>query len=173
MLGFVRHLCALAAFALCVGAPAAHAAPVGPDKQARGTARIVYGAAVRRLKDLNFGSLTTWAPGTAVINPDTDAISTTGGVAYYSGLAYAAQFEGVAPAKGVVIIRIPNRPATLTRLGGTETMTVDTWTLSGNSRRVVAAQEPFDFKVGGTLRVNANQVEGFYVGTFEVDIQYP
>jgi hypothetical protein len=169
----VRHLCALAAFALCVAAPAAHAAPVQPDKQARGTARIVNGIFVRKLKDLNFASLTTWAPGTAVINPDTDAITTTGGVSYYSGLAYAAQFQGVSPVKGVVIIRIPKRPATLTRIGGTESMTVDNWTLSGNSQRVVAAQEPFDFKVGGTLSVKANQAEGTYVGTFEVEIQYP
>jgi hypothetical protein len=173
MRGFVCHFCALLALALGFAASAAHAAPVFPDKQARGTARIVNGIFVRKLQDLNFASLTTWAAGTAVINPDTDAITTTGGVAYYSGLAYAAQFEGVSPIKGVVIIRIPNKPSTLTRIGGTETMTVDNWTLSGNSRRTVAAQEPFAFKVGGTLYVKAGQAEGTYVGTFQVEVQYP
>jgi hypothetical protein len=138
-----------------------------------GAARILNGIFVRKLHDLNFASLTTWAAGTAVINPDTDAITTTGGVAYHSGLAYAAQFEGVSPVKGVVIIRIPRKPATLTRVGGTQTMTVDTWSISGNSQRTVAAQEPFAFKVGGTLRVGAGQAEGTYVGTFDVEIQYP
>ena len=33
-----------------------------------------------------------------------------------------------------------------------------------------AAQQPFVFKVGGTLNVGANQAEGTYVGTFTVDI---
>jgi len=169
----VRHLCALAAFALSFAAPAAHAAPVQPDKQARGTARIVNGIFVRKLQDLNFASLTVAAAGTAIVNADNDTMTTTGGVAYHSGLAYAALFEAVSPVKGVVIIRIPNKPATLTRIGGTETMTVDNWTLSGPSRRVVAAHEPFDIKVGGTLKVAANQREGTYVGTFEVNIQYP
>jgi hypothetical protein len=73
----------------------------------------------------------------------------------------------------VVIVRIPKTPITLTRVGGTETMTVSNWTLSGNSNRTVVAQEPFSFSVGGTLFVNANQVEGDYVGTFDVQIQYP
>ena len=73
----------------------------------------------------------------------------------------------------MVIIRLPRDPITLTRVGGTETMTVSNWTMSGNARRTVAAQEPFSFKVGGTLAVNAGQVEGVYLGTFEVDVQYP
>jgi hypothetical protein len=85
---------------------------------------------------------------------------------------YAAFFDGVSPNRAVVIIRIPRNPITLTRVGGTQTMTVSNWTLSGNSRRTIAAQEPFDFKVGGTLFVNANQAEGTYVGSFEVDVQY-
>jgi hypothetical protein len=52
-------------------------------------------------------------------------------------------------------------------------MTVSNWTLSGDSRRTVAVQEPFGFKVGGTLFVNANQAEGLYLGTFDVEIQFP
>lgn len=173
MLGPVRYLCAIAAFALGFVAPAAQAAPAQPDKQARGTARIVNGIFVRKLQDLNFATLAVYGAGTAVINPDTDTMTTTGGVAMLGGLAYAAQFEGVSPAKGVVIIRIPNKPIAVTRIDGTETMTVDSWTLSGNSRRTVASQEPFAFKVGATLRVGANQAEGLYVGTFDVDVQYP
>jgi hypothetical protein len=86
---------------------------------------------------------------------------------------YAALFEAVSPVKNVVIIRIPKIPATVTRVGGTETMTVDTWTLSGSANRNVVAQQPFTFKVGGTLHVNANQVEGLYLGNFTVDIQFP
>lgn len=149
------------------------AAPVSPDANATAIARLLRPVALRKLEDLNFGYLSVTAAGTAVIDPNTDALTTTGGVLPIGGTAYAALFEGVSPVKGVVIVRLPKDPITLTRVGGTETMTVSNWTISGNARRTVAAQEPFSFKVGGTLTVNANQAEGTYVGTFAVQIQYP
>jgi hypothetical protein len=95
------------------------------------------------------------------MNPNTDALTTTGGVVAQGGFPYAALFEAVSPRKGVVIVRLPKNPITLTRVGGTETMTVSSWTISGggNSRNV-ASQEPFSFAIGGTLAVNANQAEG-------------
>ena len=158
--------------ALFASAPA-HAAPVAPDRQARSTVVITPPASVRKMEDLNFASLTVTTAGTAIIDPNTDGMTTTGGVLYVAGLDYAAQFEAVSPIKSVVIIRIPRNPITVTRVGGTETMTVSNWTLSGDSRRTVAAQEIFEFKVGGTLFVNANQAEGLYLGTFDVEIQFP
>ena len=161
-------LCALLAFA----APAS-AAPVAAATNATARVYIAPPAQVRKLQDLNFALLSVTTAGTAVVNPNDDSMTTTGGVLRAGWTPYAALFEGVAPVKGVVIIRIPKNPITLTRVSGTETMTVDTWTLSGNAKRTVAAQEAFDFKVGGTLHVGANQVEGVYLGTFNVDIQYP
>lgn len=156
-----------------VTAAGAQAAPVAADRDAAAAVQIRLPASVRKLQDLNFAFLAVTSPGTAVVDPDTDSMTTTGGVFQVGGTAYAALFEGVAPQRGVVIIRIPQEPITVTRVGGTETMTVSDWTVSGNARRTVASQEPFDFKVGGTLYVNAGQVEGEYVGTFTVDIQYP
>lgn len=166
---------AAAAFALLLGlaqAPAA-AQTVAPDRQAIATAVISRPAIVRNLQELDFAYLSVTSAGTAVIDPNTDTMTTTGGVLYAGGTPYAALFQGISPTRAVVIIRIPRRPITLTRVDGTETMTVSDWTMSGNSRRTVAEQEPFDFRIGGTLNVGANQVEGTYVGTFEVTIQYP
>lgn len=154
-------------------ASAGYAAPVAPAQNATGTVQITRPASVRKLNDLNFGYLGVTGAGTAVINPDTDALTTTGGVVSLGGLAYSALFEAVSPAKNVVIIRIPRQPITVTRVGGTETMTVSNWTLSGASRRTVAERAPFAFRVGGTLTVGANQAEGLYVGTFQVEVQYP
>lgn len=151
----------------------AHAAPVVPDKQAAATVTIAPPATVRKLEDLNFAFLAVTTAGTAVVNPNTDSMTTTGGVLHVGGEPYAALFEAVSPINAVVIVRIPRNPITVTRVGGTETMRVSDWTLSGNSRRTVAAQQAFEFKVGGTLYVNANQVEGTYLGTFSVEIQYP
>jgi hypothetical protein len=158
--------------ALFASAPA-FSAPVAPARNATSTVVITSPAAVRKLEDLNFASLTVTTAGTAIIDPNTDGITTTGGVLYVAGLHYAAQFEAVSPIKSVVIIRIPRDPITITRVGGTETMTVSNWTLNGSSRRNVAAHETFEFKVGGTLFVNANQAEGLYLGTFAVQVQYP
>lgn len=162
-----------AAVALLPIGAAADAAPVRPDRNATATVQIQSSTSVRKLQDLNFALLSVTTAGTAVINPNTDTMTTTGGVLHAGWTPYAAMFEAVAPAKSVVIIRLPRDPITLTRVGGTETMTVSNWTVSGNARRTVAAQEPFSFKVGGTLAVNAGQVEGVYLGTFEVDVQYP
>lgn len=157
---------------IAAAAPAA-AAPVAAPTPATARAQLIVPAAVRRLQDLNFAYLAVTTAGTAVINPNTDAMTTTGGVLHVGGTPYAAQFETVSPRKGVVVIRIPRNPVTVTRVGGTETMTVSNWTLSGSNNRNVAAQEPVAFKVGGTLFVNANQAEGTYVGSFDVEIQYP
>ena len=167
---YLRGLLGLAA----LFAPAlAHAAPVTPNRNATATVYIAPPASVRKLEDLNFASLIVNGAGTAIVDPNTDGMTTTGGVLYVAGLHYAAQFEAVSPIKSVVIIRIPRNPIIVTRVGGTETMTVSDWTLSGASRRTVAAQELFEFKVGGTLFVNANQAEGLYLGTFAVEVQYP
>jgi hypothetical protein len=152
-----------------------HAAPVAPDRNATATALIAQPAQVRKLEDLNFGCLIVTGAGTAVVDPNSEAVTTTGGVTRVGAncLAYAALFEAVSPIKGVVIVRIPKDPITVTRVGGTETMTVSNWTLDGSSNRNVPAKEPWSFKVGGTLTVKANQVEGLYTGTFTVDVQYP
>lgn len=149
-------------------------AQVAPVRNAKGTVQITRSAQVRNLQEMNFAYLAVTAAGTAVIDPNTDRMTTTGGVLHAGGQPYAALFEGISPVKGVVIVRLPRNPTTLTRVGGTQTMTLSNWTISGNNdRRTVAAQQPFNFKVGGTLTVNANQAEGTYVGTFNVDVQYP
>lgn len=159
---------------LTLGATApADAAPVAPDKDATASVSIHFPATLRKLEDLHFAYLAVTAAGTATVDPNTDLMTTTGGVLHLSGLPYSALFEGVAPSGGVVIIRIPRDPITVTRVGGTETMIVSDWTVSGNGRRTVVSQEPFTFQVGGTLYVNAGQAEGLYTGTFTVDIQYP
>ena len=172
MIGLPKLRCLVAALALM--APAfTNAAPVAPNKNATATVVITPPASVRKLNDLYFAYLTVTTAGTAVVNPNTNTMTTTGGVIAVGGVPYSALFEAVSPVKNVVHIRIPNTASTLTRVGGTETMTVDTWTLSGSSNRNVVVKEPFSFTVGGTLHVNANQVEGLYVGTFAVDIQFP
>jgi hypothetical protein len=173
MIGLPHFRGLLLGLAALVAPSLAHAAPVAATTNAVGRVAITQPASVRKLEDLNFAYLAVTTAGTAIVDPNTDTMTTTGGVLHAGGVPYAALFEAVSPVKNVVIIRIPKIPATVTRVGGTETMTVDTWTLSGSANRNVVAQQPFAFKVGGTLHVNANQVEGLYLGNFTVDIQFP
>jgi hypothetical protein len=156
---------------LALAAPAAlHAA--APARNATGTANLLLPRAVTKLDDMDFGFVTVTTAGTAILNSSTDAITATGGVLFAGGSPHAARFRVLSPSKTVVHVRLPSRAVTLTRAGGTETMSVDTWTMNGAATRNVVAKQAFEFKVGGTLRVGANQVEGVYTGTFAVTVDY-
>ena len=162
-----------AALALCA-CGAAQAAPIASASDASATGAILHPLEILKRDDLDFGYVGVGATaGTVVINPNTGAITRTGGAVLLGGTPHPAMFTGAAKSSSVVIIRIPKQPITLTRVSGTQTMTVSNFTLEGLDRRAAARNVAFDFRVGGTLNVNANQAEGVYVGTFEVSIQYP
>ena len=165
-------LALLLVFAVPTAAMAAPPQLFLPNKNATSTAKIVLPAQITKLYDLDFGFVTVTGVGTAIVNSSTGAVTTTGGVLFAGGLPHAARFEAVSPSKTVVHIRLPKKAVTLTRFGGTETMTVDTWTLNGVDTRNVVAHETFEFAIGGTLHVAANQAEGTYNGTFDVTIDY-
>ena len=170
MLDWLRHM----VLAMVLLAPAAAradpvAAPTAPPAQAA----LLRPLTLTKLNDMDFGNLGVTANGTAVINPVTDTMTTTGGVIALGGTPRAATFRGVAQGNAVVIIRVPNGGVSLTRVGGTETILLNAFTLDGQSKRSMAQAGIFDFKVGATLRPMAGQADGVYAGTFDVTIQYP
>lgn len=160
------------ACALLCAAPARAGSPVGAAVAAKGSATILLPASFVKLMDMDFGSLTVTTAGTAVLDSNSGNVTTTGGVVLVGGRPHAAGFDAVSPTKNVVKVTLPNKPITLTRVGGTETMTVDTWTINGATTRNVVAHQEFQFQVGATLHVNANQVEGAYLGSFDVTLNY-
>jgi len=150
------------------------AAPVAAATPATANALLAHPVSIVKTSDLDFGLMASAAAGTAVIDPNANSIATTGGVTLMGSQWSAASFVGAAGGAAVVVlIKLPNQPVTLTRQGGTETMTVANLTLQGQNKRALAALQSFTFRVGGTLNVAANQAEGLYTGTFNVDIQYP
>ena len=156
-----------------VPAAAAHAAPVGASRPATGKVSLTRAVGMQKLRDLDFATLTVTTPGTATINPSTDNLSTTGGVILLTGSPRAARYRlTMAGLTLLVSINIPNTPVTLTRVGGTQTMTVSNWTLEGPSLLILPRAGSYDFRVGGRLNVGANQAEGTYVGTFNVTADY-
>ena len=167
----MRLFLILPGLALFASVPAA--AQAGPNRDASGRAILLRPLQLLKLDDMDFGWLTVSGAGTAVLDPVTGAVTTTGGVLAAGGDPLPAAFVGAASRASPVIIRIPKNPITLTRDGGTETMTLTAWTLDGPGTRHVAANNGFLFKVGGTLNVAANQADGHYTGTFTVEVQYP
>src|SRR4030095_693021 len=112
-------------------------------------------------KDMDFGAAAVTTAGTAVLNPDSDSLSTTGGVTAGGGTPHCADFLGAPRSNSVANLKVPNQPSTLTRVGGTETMTASNFTLQGGlSKRVLAKSESFTFGVGAPLTVAAGPWEG-------------
>jgi hypothetical protein len=152
---------------------AAAAAPVPATSNASGTVAVLRPLTILKKSDMDFGKLVVSGAGTAVINPVSGALTTTGLVTHVGPAAAPAVFTTTGSRTSNVHLRIPPNPITLTRVGGTQTMTVSAWTLDGNSNRKIPATSAFDFAVGATLTVAAGQAEGTYLGTFDVTVQYP
>lgn len=135
---------------------------------------VLHPVSVIKDSDLDFGTVVTSATaGTVVLNPVNGSLTTTGGLTTAGTAAHAAVFTSTGSKNSVVIIRLPTAAITMTRVGGTETVTASTWTLDGAANRRIPANQTFDFAVGATLNVGAAQVAGTYVGTFQITVQYP
>jgi hypothetical protein len=164
------RLSVLAMLALLVPVMAS-AAPA--TSVATGRAALLSPLSVIKNTDLDFGTLVVTGAGTAVIDPVSGSLSTTGGVTKAGTVAHPATFIATGSKNAVALVRLPKNPITLTRVGGTETMTVSNWTLDGNTNRRIPITDTFTFAVGATADVAAGQADGTYVGTFTVTVQYP
>ena len=123
-------------------------------------------------EDLDFGTmLGPTLAGTVVINPANDARTVTGGVTAAGGTPRAAQFFTYGgPSQNVQVNRGPL--PVLNRVGGGASMNVTGLTLNGPTLRFLTAAGLLDLRVGGTLAVAANQLEGDYSGTFQIIVTY-
>ncbi|HEV2043260.1 MAG TPA: DUF4402 domain-containing protein [Sphingomicrobium sp.] len=158
---------------LALFAPPAIAAPIASSSLPTAEAALMRPLTLVKLADMDFGKLGVTTAGTAVIDPVTNTLSVTGGVIRLGGTPQAARFAGATFSSAVVNIKIPNNTILLTRIGGTQTIQLNDFTLDGQSKRTLAQAGNFQFAVGATLRPTANQMEGVYTGTFDVTIQYP
>ncbi len=137
-----------------------------------------------KVDDLSFGRLVAGTTaGTVAVAPD-GTRTATGGVRLASGgnTAKPARFAGQGAYNQTVAISVNATSNTMTRVGGTETMTFDTFVI-GSSPTTTLTTAPlsfyignttgqFNFPVGATLRVKANQAPGTYTGTFSITLQY-
>lgn len=143
---------------------------------------ILRRLAFLRVDDMMFGNiLPGTTAGTVVIAPS-GARTKTGGVTLMSGTSQPGAFAGWGTFNQNVQISMTANSYTLTRSGGTQTMILDTFIigstptaqLTTNPRvfRIAATNGIFQFPLGATLRVNANQTPGHYAGTIGITLNY-
>jgi Domain of unknown function (DUF4402) len=139
-----------------------------------GTAKAITlkSLSIVKLRDLDFGRLASGtAAGAVVIDPTTDARTTTGGVLPAGGTPQAAQFYTYGT--GNLILQVTRGPLpVLNRAGGGATMNVTQLTLNGPTLRVLNTAGLIDLRVGGTLAVGASQLDGSYAGSFDITVTY-
>jgi len=149
------------------------AAPKAAVPAAKGKTQIVRPLSLSRVANMDFAMLGVTTGGTATINPITGAMTVSGGLVRLGGAPSPARYVGAASKQTVVNIRVPNKPILITRIGGTQTLSVSAFTLDGQDKRSLAAATSFSFAVGATITVPAGTVEGTYEGTIDVTVQYP
>ena len=136
---------AVAGAALLLLPGMAAAAPVAATKNATGTASILKSLSILKKADLDFGELVVTTAGTAVIDPVSGAVTTTGTIVPVGTAGHPATFTATGSKNSVVNIRIPSSAVTLTRVGGGGTMTVSNWTLDGKPNRKFPLNSAFNF----------------------------
>jgi hypothetical protein len=138
---------------------------------ANATATVITPIAISSTADLRFGEFAAGSGGTVVIST-AGARSKTGGVVLSTvAPGGAASFSVTGDADATYAITLPGT-ATITRVSGTETMSVGTFTSDPTETGTLSAGGTQTVAVGGTLTVGASQVVGSYTGTFSVSVEY-
>jgi Domain of unknown function (DUF4402) len=182
---FRRALCTALSCALLAGLASPALAETAINTGTVG-AVVVEPNSLVKVDDMDFALVAPRATaGSVVLNAATNACSSPDGM-IRMGTCQAATFAGMGRRNFFVRIQYPT---TITLTGPGQAMTVDTVTLdttndlvfqptgngngNGNRRyRIASPTGIFTFRMGGTLRVNANQAAGVYAGTYSVTTVY-
>lgn len=157
-----------AAFAAGSLGTAAHAAT---SATATATAEVLNTLTLTADTSLDFGQIAANSGGTVSVNANA-SVSTTGGLVS-TGTRAPASFTVTGSKGAVVAVTLPTSAATLTRSGGSETMSLDGFNTNPNGAvQLDQTSGQGTFAVGGTLHVASNQTPGIYSGTFAVSVEY-
>ena len=163
----------IVAAAIAATAVPAAAAPVPPDRDASGKALILVPLSLTKIDDLDFGTLVPSAvSGIVAIDATSGNRTFAGGVTGVpSDVGHRARFAGAGtPSQQVVVVITP--PTQLTSVAG-DNIQVLALTLEGSPFKTIdATTRTFTFGVGGILLIAADQPEGVYQATFNVNANY-
>lgn len=138
-------------------------------------ANIVNPITIAETRSLHFGTMSVSTSAGTCILAAAGTRTKTGGVTLtnFSPTATSAAYSVTGAANVAYVITLPTSSVTVTRSGGTQTMTINTFTSSkaGNAS-TLSATGTDNFTVGATLNVGASQVAGLYQGNFNVTVAY-
>jgi len=181
----VHMLCAAALPAFALAAPSAvYAAPEDTGASA-GEAEVVIVRPLQltKARDLDFGKIASRpTAGTVTVNAATGICTKTGTILHIGGCT-SAEFVGMGERNQLIRVQVqnvthltgPGAPMTFGNLqidAGTDLGFSFFQIIGWNAYRINPTNGIFDFRVGGTLNVNANQAPGSYQGSFNVRIEY-
>ena len=159
----------LAAAMLTIAVPATAATAPGSA-----TVALYKPILLAKITDMDFGALFPPATGTGTVKLDAN-----GGATVYTGAAAAgasptsrAVFSGQATRLSLVFIQYPAGSVTLTRVGGTETLTANAFTIDSAGILRIVGTTAYTIGIGATLSVPSTAVGGTYVGTFTITADY-
>jgi hypothetical protein len=164
-----HSLVTLAALGSMLVAPAAMAA----SSTSNATANVITAISINKTIDLDFGALAPSTTGGSVLINATSGVRTSSGGVTLSSIdaGNRASFNVAGDSSATYAITLPATNVTLTRSGGTETMSVTNFASNPSGTGQLTAGQQVLY-VGATLNVGANQAAGSYIGTFDVSVDY-
>lgn len=147
----------------------ASAASAATSATANASAEVLSTLTLTADSALNFGQIAANTGGTVTVNADGTVVPS--GTLISTGTRAPAGFTVTGTNNANVVLTLP-ASATLTRSGGTETMTITGFNSNPPGAFQLSGTGSATFNVGGTLGVAAAQAAGVYNGTFSVSVEY-
>lgn len=166
----MRNSLRLAVVGMIAAASFASSAQAATTATGTATAEVLSSLTVTAVDDLRFGQIAANTGGTVTVNADSTVAST--GALVSTGTRGPASFDVVGTPSTMVIVTLPAAAVNLTRVSGTETMSLNGFNTDPNGAFQLDASGLGSFTVGGTLNVGNAQVAGQYTGTFDVSVEY-
>ena len=171
-MNILRTAAAVAALALT--ATPALAAPVGPDRNATATARIIKPLVLTWEQDLDLGTILLSGPGVwggAVVSISHGGVfSCANANVTCSGAPQTARYNVAGTQGQVVNITAPN--VTLVNQNDNTQTLVMTVSNPGTVNLTNSGTPGSDFNLGGSISVSSSTLDGVYLGTFNVTVDY-
>ncbi len=166
----MRNSLRLAVVGAVAAASFATSAQAATTATGTATAEVLSSLTVTATADLAFGQIAANTGGTVTVNANSTVAST--GALISTGTRAPAAFDVVGSPNSMVVVTLPAAPVNLTRVAGTETMSLGGFNTNPNGAFQLDAAGNGTFNVGGTLTVASGQVPGTYTGTFSVSVEY-
>jgi hypothetical protein len=147
----------------------ASAASAATSATANASAEVLTTLTLTANSSLNFGQIAANTGGSVTVNADSTASSS--GTLISTGTRAPAGFTVTGTPNANVVLTLPTS-ATLTRSGGTETMSISGFNANPAGAFQLGSTGSSNFSIGGTLTVASGQVAGVYNGTFSVSVEY-